>query len=104
MIQSYSDIITNSSSEIFLQIKGNQIEEAAKVLTPIFEPFNILVPDFDKKSNWEDEGYYEEPDNSINFWREYTSSDDGVADYMAALLTHVLKDLDVEILTEDIDQ
>lgn len=53
MIQSYSDIITNSSSEIFLQIKGNQIEEAVKVLTPIFEPFNISVPDFDKKSNWE---------------------------------------------------
>ncbi len=36
-IQSFSDIITNSSSEIFCQITGEDLDIINEVLSPIFQ-------------------------------------------------------------------
>ena len=58
-IQSISDIITNSSSEVFCTITGKDLEAIAELLKPLFsEHDSDLYPcmDFYDEDEW-DEGY-----------------------------------------------
>ena len=58
-IQSISDIITNSSSEVFCTITGKDIEAIAELLRPLFsehDPDLYPYMDFYDKDEW-DKGY-----------------------------------------------
>lgn len=99
-IQSYSDVITNSSSEIFCRIESNNdsIDSIAKFLSEItgvnVEPAESYEDD-SKKTNY------------IDFWAEYSAFYDTeyVKDMFIKLLEHSLstkftKGVDFEIITD----
>jgi hypothetical protein len=56
-IQSVSDIITNSSSEVFCTITGKDIEAVYQVLEPFFPGDSEMEPtiSYYEKGEWDDE-------------------------------------------------
>lgn len=87
-IQSFSDVITNSSSEIFCQIEANDahgIQVIAEYLNSIL-PYKVTPSMvYDNKTDEEYEG------NTIDFWAELGSLDDTpFPEQFAALLNEVL--------------
>lgn len=101
-IQSYSDIITNSSSEIFCSIESNNgsIEDIAKFLSEIT---GVKV---EPAEDYEDDS---KRTNHIDFWAEYSAfyETEYVEDMFIKLLEHSLstkftKGVDFEIITDGI--
>lgn len=69
-IQSISDIITNSSSEVFCTITGKDIESIYQVLKPFFPGYDSEVEptmNYYEKGEWDDEDSYPQ----IVIWMPY---------------------------------
>lgn len=63
-IQSFSDVITNSSSEIFCTITGDDLQAIYKLLKPLFPGYDSdLEPVLHQRDN-----------NSISLWIPYGES------------------------------
>lgn len=87
-IQSFSDVITNSSSEIFCQIEANDthgIEAIAEYLNSIL-PYKVTPSTrYDSETDEEYEG------NTIDFWVELGAlNDTPFPEQFAAILNEVL--------------
>lgn len=85
-LQSFSDVITNSSSEIFCQVKAI----SSSGINAIAEYLNTILPYRVYPSKDEDEDEDSNGDNTIDFWIEWGSDTESMADNFAALLKQVL--------------
>lgn len=86
-LQSFSDVITNSSSEIFCQIKSI----SSSGINAIAEYLNTILPcEVSPSMRYDDEEDSEEDGHTIDFWIEQGSDAEHIGDNFAALLEHVL--------------
>lgn len=90
-IQSISDIITNSSSEVFCRIQSDKLNEIFEILKPLFPntdpemgPY-IHLEDYE---DYEDEEYYEDliPCITINFPSSFTGYEEFYIKGLTAIL------------------
>ena len=99
-IQSVSDIITNSSSEVFCTITGKDTKSIYEVLSPLFNGDPEYVPFLEY---WEEGEYNEDTPEMVQLNIPYSCS--GVSKFykagMEALLTKYFGEGNYEISYED---
>ena len=92
-IQSISDIITNSSSEVFCKITGNNLDEIWGILQPLFPGIDSELEPvlrYYEDNEW-DEGV---PENIV---LEFPYGLESVSEFYKAGLEAILKDLNCNI-------
>ena len=92
-IQSISDIITNSSSEVFCKITGNNLDEIWSILQPLFPGVDSELEPvlrYYEDNEW-DEGI---PENIV---LEFPYRLESVSEFYKAGLEAILKDLNCNI-------
>lgn len=85
-IQSISDLITNSSSEVFCTITGNDLDAIWKVLNPLFPGFDeecCPVIDLFEAGEWDE-------DNPAMIQIRFPNYIDGISDFYHMGLEHIL--------------
>lgn len=97
-VQSYSDIITNSSSEVFLRITGPELDKAIEKLVEVFG--GTGVPVYDPSELDEDKRWYGD-EKCIMMERDQSHYDEhDPAEYLIMALEYILKDVNVQIDSE----
>ena len=87
-MQSFSDIITNSSSELFCKIKGKNLEEI----------LNLIDPLFDYEYDYESRAYIEEEEPEyVKCYLSYTANPKVHTIAINAILKEILGEGNYEI-------